>query len=50
MWLEQHLEVRIGDAHRRWQSIAARKRVGPFVYVDELKAALVKRLEEEWGR
>jgi hypothetical protein len=48
-WLERHFGVKIGDAHRRWQSIAARKRVGPFVYIDEMKAALVKRLEEEWG-
>lgn len=50
IWLEQHLQVRIGDPHRRWQSIAARKRAGPFVYVDEVKAALVERLEEEWRR
>jgi len=50
IWLERHLQVRIGDPHRRWQSIAARKRAGPFVYVDEMKTLLVKRLEEEWGR
>jgi hypothetical protein len=49
-WLEKQLGVKIGDPHRRWQSIAARKRVGPFVFVDEMKDALVKRLEEEWGR
>jgi len=42
--------VEIGAPHRRWQSISRRKRVAPFKYVDEVKAVLVKRLEEEWGR
>lgn len=49
-WLEVHFRVKIGKAHRRWQSISRRKRIGSFKYIDEVKAALVKRLEEEWGR
>jgi hypothetical protein len=49
-FLEQCFGVEIGAPHRRWQSISRRKRVAPFKYVDEIKAALVKRLEEEWGR
>ena len=49
-FLEQIFNVEIGTAHRRWQSISRRKRVAPFKYVDEIKAALVKRLDEEWGK
>jgi len=49
-FLELCFGVEIGAPHRRWQSISARKRVAPFKYVDEVKAALVKRLEEEWGK
>lgn len=50
LWLERHFEVRVGKAHRRWQNIAGRKRLAPFRYMDEMKEALVKRLEEEWGK
>jgi hypothetical protein len=49
-FLEMSFGVEIGAPHRRWQSISRRKRVAPFKYVDEVKAALVKRLEEEWGK
>jgi hypothetical protein len=49
-WLERHFAVRIGKAHRRWQNIAGRKRLAPFRYIDEVKNALVKRLEDEWGK
>jgi RteC protein len=49
-FLELCFSVEIGAPHRRWQSISRRKRVATFKYVDEVKAALVKRLEEEWGR
>jgi hypothetical protein len=49
-FLEQCFGVEIGAPHRRWQSISRRKRVAPFKYVDEVKAVLVKRLEEEWGK
>ena len=49
-FLEQCFGVEIGAPHRRWQSLSRRKRVAPFKYIDEVKAALVKRLEEEWGK
>ena len=41
--LERLFRVKIGKAHRRWQSIAQRKRVASFKYVDDVKQALVKR-------
>lgn len=49
-FLEKCFQVEIGTPHRRWQSISRRKRIAPFKYVDEIKAALSKRLEEEWGK
>jgi hypothetical protein len=49
-WLEAHFRVKIGKAHRRWQSISRRKRIASFKYVDELKEALVKRLDDELAK
>lgn len=49
-FLEAAFQVKIGKAHRRWQSLAQRKRLSAFRYVDEMKEALVKRLEEEFER
>jgi len=48
-FLEAVFRVRVGKPHRRWQSLTRRKRVGAFRFVDEVKAALEKRLEEELG-
>ncbi|MDB4919096.1 MAG: RteC protein [Mucilaginibacter sp.] len=31
-WLEAHFNVKIGKAHRRWQSIMSRKRVPGKIY------------------
>ena len=49
-WLEVHFQIKIGKPHRRWQSIAVRKRVSFTKYIDELKVAMQKRLDEENGR
>lgn len=49
-YLEVVFRIRIGKAHRRWQGIANRKRLGHTKYLDECKAAIEKRVEEELGR
>ncbi|MDP9078821.1 MAG: RteC domain-containing protein [Bacteroidota bacterium] len=49
-WLESHLNVRIGKAHRRWQSISARKRVSQVKYIEEVREAVLKRIDEEYGK
>jgi len=49
-FLEVVFRVRVGKPHRRWQSLTRRKRLAAFRFVDEVKAALEKRLEEEWGK
>jgi len=49
-FLERVFRVRIGKAHRRWQGIARRKRLGHTKYIDEIKTALEKRIEEEFAR
>jgi len=46
-YLEVVFRVRVGKPHRRWQSLTRRKRLAVFRYVDEMKVALVKRMEEE---
>jgi len=46
-WLEMHLHVNIGRPYRRWQSIAGRKRVSTVKYIDQMKAAILKRLDDE---
>jgi hypothetical protein len=49
-FLEVVFRVRVGKPHRRWQSIASRKRLSYTKYLDECKAAVEKRLDEEMGR
>jgi hypothetical protein len=49
-FLEKVFRVRIGKPHRRWQSIASRKRTSHTKYTDEIKTALEKRVEEEFAR
>lgn len=49
-FLEKAFRVRIGKPHRRWQGIANRKRLGYTRFLDECKAAIEKRVEEEMGR
>lgn len=49
-FLEVAFRVRIGKPHRRWQGIANRKRLGYTRYIDEIKKAVEKRVEEEFKR
>jgi hypothetical protein len=49
-WLEVCFGVKLGRPYRRWQSIAGRKRVGVTKYADEIRVAILKRLDEELGR
>jgi hypothetical protein len=49
-FLEGAFRVRIGKPHRRWQGITNRKRLGYTRFLDEMKGAIEKRLEEEMGR
>jgi hypothetical protein len=48
-FLEEKLHVKIGRPYRRWQSISKRKRVEPTKYIDELRQAILKRLDDENG-
>lgn len=49
-WLGVCFKVKLGRPHRRWESIAKRKRVAVTKYTDEMKEAILKRLDEENGR
>jgi hypothetical protein len=49
-FLEAAFRVRIGKPHRRWQGLAGRKRLGYIRFLDEMKASIEKRVEEEMGR
>jgi len=46
-FLEVAFRVKIGKPHRRWQGIARRKRLGYTRFLDEMKGAIEKRVEEE---
>ncbi|WP_158994174.1 RteC domain-containing protein [Mucilaginibacter sp. L196] len=49
-WLEYHFQIKIGTAFRRWQSISRRKRIKPTKYLDQMKEAVLRRLDEENSR
>ncbi len=49
-FLEHVFRVRIGKAHRRWQGIANRKRLGYTKFLDDCKGKIEKRVEEELER
>ena len=46
-WLEVNFRVKIGLAFRRWYAISQRKRVSTTKYVDQMRAAILKRLDDE---
>ncbi len=48
--LENCFQVKIGTAFRRWQSISRRKRIKPTKYLDQMKDAVLQRLDEENSR
>ncbi|QEC78852.1 RteC domain-containing protein [Mucilaginibacter ginsenosidivorax] len=47
--LEVTFQVSIGRPFRRWQSISSRKRVSQVKYIDQMKAAILKRLDDEYA-
>jgi hypothetical protein len=49
-WFEVHFKTKLGRPYRRWQSIAKRKRVAVTKYTDEIREAILKRLDDENGR
>ncbi|MFA6245561.1 MAG: RteC domain-containing protein [Mucilaginibacter sp.] len=49
-FLEAAFRIRIGKAHRRWQGIANRKRLGYTKFLDEMKTGIERRVEEELER
>ena len=49
-WLENHLHIKIGRAHRRWETIAARKRLSLTKFLDQMTESIRKRLDDENGR
>ena len=48
-WLEVNLQVNIGLAFRRWSAISHRKRISVTKFIDQMKAAILKRLDDENG-
>lgn len=46
-WLEVNLQVKIGRPFRRWQSISGRKRISTVRFIDQIRAAILKRLDDE---
>jgi len=45
-WLEKHLHMDVGNAYRRWHAISNRKRVTPTKFIDQMRDAINKRLDD----
>lgn len=46
-FMETNFRVNIGRPFRRWQSISNRKRLSPVKFVDQIKDAILKRIDDE---
>jgi hypothetical protein len=46
--LETAFHVNVGRAYRRWQSISQRKRISPVKFLDQMRKAIMKKLEDEY--
>ena len=44
--LEEAFQVKIGRPFRRWQEISQRKMISPTKYIDQVKAQILKRIDE----
>ena len=44
--LEEAFQIKIGRPFRRWQEIAQRKMLSPTKYIDQVKAEILKRIDE----
>jgi len=49
-WMETNFHAKIGLAYRRWSAISSRKRISVTKFLDKMKEAILKRLDEENGR
>jgi hypothetical protein len=46
-FLESRFNVKIGRPYRRWTEVARRKTVSPTKFIDQMKTAIEKRIDEE---
>jgi hypothetical protein len=46
-WLERHFNVAVGNAYRRWQAISNRKRLTTTKFIDQMRDAINKRLDDD---
>jgi len=46
-WLESHFNVSVGNAYRRWYAISRRKRVTPTKFIEQMRDAILKRLDDD---
>jgi len=46
-WLQGHLNVDVGNAYRRWQDISKRKRIAATKFIDQMRDAINKRLDDD---
>lgn len=46
-WLEENLQVNIGRAHRRFTEISRRKRLSSTKYLDQMRDAINKKIEND---
>jgi len=44
--MEEAFQVKIGRPFRRWQEIAQRKMISPTKYIDQVKAEIIKRIND----
>lgn len=46
-FLEAHLDVKIGRPYRRWTEVARRKTLSPTKFIDQMRLAIEKRIDDE---
>jgi hypothetical protein len=46
-WLEKLFSADVGNAYRRWHAISNRKRVTPTKFIDQMRDAINKRLDDD---
>ena len=46
-FLEAHLDIKIGRPYRRWTEVARRKTLSPTKFIDQMRSAIEKRIDEE---
>jgi len=46
-WLEVQLHADVGNAYRRWHAISNRKRVASTKFIDQMREAIIKKLDDD---